>query len=618
MLSTLFSELMPSAEWQVLMDHLFTHIEDYSLIYLVPVALMKLLRPSLLTATSSRQIISFLRQPQTIDIERLLKILMQMRTETSSHLLSACFTGKPSEDMEEGSSSKTSSRSKEKAVHLNLSTKDKDLINCRDSVGAHEGYPVFPLPRGGYPAFDGYPPHLLDWQSKERAMALSMKKEIRDNESCLKELQEKLSTIEDNHNLWMQSHRGAEEKEIKERKQLLEKDRRHMSELSVIEEKIARQRIENLYKIEEIERKELEAMEETKLKVQNLIQMTGEHMKEKVEQVVVSQEHREAGEEADRILQSKIQALYLNKRKETMLKETEEALRLKQEVIDSSNRLKVAVWQQEDNSAKVHRHQLSEQAKQKLHQQLIANQKREIDEQAKLLVLEREAKLLEIERLRTLRSIKEEHSMRLLESKEDELSKQEEMLKHTLADASEVSTRVTSMKDLLTRREISQPRDELQGIALQMKSSHEKSEEANLEVAMAEIQRDHESKMQQMAQKKEALITEKAKSLEKSVVDARNYVDKSQVQGKKRLEQVQQPIEKKNIFSLSDTVHVNADVSLDSSIRSGDSDVLFQQALRFINQQSFPRGLDDDSGSDGGGGVSEDVIISALEVRMFA
>jgi hypothetical protein len=359
-------------------------------------------------------------------------------------------------------------------------------------------------------------------------------------------------------------------------------------------------------------------MEETKLKVQNLIQMTGEHMKEKVEQVVVSQEHREAGEEADRILQSKIQALYLNKRKETMLKETEEALRLKQEVIDSSNRLKVAVWQQEDNSAKVHRHQLSEQAKQKLHQQLIANQKREIDEQAKLLVLEREAKLLEIERLRTLRSIKEEHSMRLLESKEDELSKQEEMLKHTLADASEVSTRVTSMKDLLTRREISQPRDELQGIALQMKSSHEKSEEANLEVAMAEIQRDHESKMQQMAQKKEALITEKAKSLEKSVVDARNYVDKSQVQGKKRLEQVQQPIEKKNIFSLSDTVHVDADVSLDSSIRSGDSDVLFQQALRFINQQSFPRGLDDDSGSDGGGGVSEDVIISALEVRIFA
>jgi hypothetical protein len=601
LLSTLFSELIPSTEWQILMDYLFTHIEEYSLIYLVPIALMKLLRVSLLAATSSRQIISFLRQPQTIDVERLLKILTLMKSETSSHLLSACYTGVPMTDIDP-LESKASIKSKEKAIHLNLSATETDLSNCRDSMGAQEGQPIFPLPRGGYPAFDGYPPHLLDWQSKERALALSMKKEIRDNESCLQELQQKLAIVEDNHNMWMQSHQGAEEKEMKERKQLLEKDRKHLSELSVIEEKIARQRIENLYKIEEIERKELEAMEETKGKVQSLIEMSGQHMKEKVQQVVASQEHREAGEEADRIIQSKIQALYLTKRKENMLKETEAALRLKQEVLDSSNRLKVAVWQQEDNTAKMNRHQLGEQAKQMLHQQLITNQKREIDEQAKLIVLEREAKLLEIERLRALRTIKEAHSSRVFEKKEEELTRQEVALKHSLTEAAEGTSRVATMKDLTSRSEISQPRAELHAIARKVQASQEHSEDELTQAALKALQIEHEATMQQLAGKKEAIVAEKARSLEQSVQSARIFVDTRKRQQKNSMERTTLPVNSESQSKLKSKHQSLADVSVDSSVNSDDSNSLFQQALRFVNQQTSPGAHGDVEINEEGGG----------------
>jgi hypothetical protein len=166
LLSTLFSELIPTVEWQVLMDHLFTNIEEYSLIYLVPIALMKLLRPSILAATSSRQIISFLRQPQTIDVERLLKILIQLQAETPSHLLSACYSASAVSDKElhvhasgsgSGESKQSGSRSKQRAMDgdVGLSSGERDLSECRGSISAHEGQPVFPLPRGGYPAFDG-------------------------------------------------------------------------------------------------------------------------------------------------------------------------------------------------------------------------------------------------------------------------------------------------------------------------------------------------------------------------------------------------------------------------------------------------------------------------------
>ena len=604
LLSTLFSELIPSTEWQVLMDHLFTHIEDYTLIYVVPIALMKLLRPSLLSATSSRQLIAFLRQPQTIDIERLLKLLRQLHSETSSHLLAACYTGIPENEKSEV---KTPSRNKQKAIQLNLSNQERDLLNARDSVGAHEGMPIFPLPRGGYPTVDGYPPHLLDWQSKERAMTLSMKKEIRDNESCLKDLQNKLTNIEDNHNLWMQSQKGIEEKELKERKKMLEKERRHLSELAVLEEKISRQRLINLTKIEEIEKSELDAIEETKEKVQSLVDLSSEHMKHKVEQIVASQTHREAGEEADRVLHSKMQELYLNKRKESIIKETEAALRLKQDLMDASNRLKIAVWKQEDNETRLGRHQQSEQARNELHEQLIANQKREVDAQAKLIALEREAKLLDIERLRVVRSIKEEYSTKLFEKKKEELLRQEEILNRELDDVGDDGA---AMQDLILRSEISEPRAELNALSLEARTSREQSDLLQMEAAMAALQRDHDAHMKQLESKEKQIVAEKAQAFQNSARAVRSYASKKQER--------QDTMMREHLKSTTDTKS-SGGMDVDSkSVTSDDSDALFQQALRFVNQQTSP-GSGGEINVNGGdvGSVSEDMIISAIEVSLW-
>ena len=302
----------------------------------------------------------------------------------------------------------------------------------------------------------------------------------------------------------------------------------------------------------------------------------------------------------------------------------------------------------QDNNSKMNRHQLSEHAKQKLYEQLSVNQKREIDEQAKLLVLEREAKLLEIEKLRTLRTIKEANSTRLFENTDQQLTREEDVLHHTLTDATDAATRAAGIRELASRPEISQPRVELYQMALDVQATQLQAEEAQTQATLLAMQQEHEAKMAQLARKKEDIIAEKALSLASTVATARELVDKQQRQQTGRRQ-----ASEKMIRPTSSTTNTNQESSSEvnhhflqqqqlphqgyyqsetgsdhRSVDSDNSDALFQQALRFVNLETSPDKHEDVALHDefsrggagaGGGELSEDMIISAIEVtRLFS
>jgi hypothetical protein len=182
MLSTLFSEILPKDSWLCVMDYLLVNIQDYSLFYIVPIAIFKMLRSSILTSQTQRNLINFLRFPQALDPIALIQILKVLRQRTPAHLLL-------------GNTLNTSKTSLKGTTQKPYDDKDLELKDIRESIADSEGAPIFPLPRGRYPAFDGYPPHLVDWQVKERSIALSMQQEISSRESALEELEARIAQV---------------------------------------------------------------------------------------------------------------------------------------------------------------------------------------------------------------------------------------------------------------------------------------------------------------------------------------------------------------------------------------------------------------------------------------
>ena len=196
LLSTLFSEILSSNCWLTIMDYIFAHPSEMELMFLLPIAIMKEVRISLLAATEQRHIVRYIRQPQTVDAVHILRTMTTVRNNTPDHLLAAITSRATVGDDSDVSRSESSSPGKRRQDPNMIASADADdLRRVRESIVAQEGQAIFPIPKGRYPAYDGFPPYLVDWQAKERALALAMKREVKAKESALNELENQIKQV---------------------------------------------------------------------------------------------------------------------------------------------------------------------------------------------------------------------------------------------------------------------------------------------------------------------------------------------------------------------------------------------------------------------------------------
>lgn len=186
MISTIYTEVLSRDVWCALMDFLFSNIDEYSYFFLSAIAIIKILRGSILTCQHSRHVASYIRLPQTVDAHVLIKHIKHLRKNTPDHLLLTQDSGQASRQLSIQEMGGVSNETQSKSV---------EMSNTRDSISGSEGKPVFPLPRGRYPAYDGYPPYLVDWQLKERSLALSMQRELQSRETALEELENRMEQV---------------------------------------------------------------------------------------------------------------------------------------------------------------------------------------------------------------------------------------------------------------------------------------------------------------------------------------------------------------------------------------------------------------------------------------
>lgn len=225
---SMYSEFLSKETWLRVMDFIFTHFQSMELMLLIPVALIRLSGPSLLCAHSSEHILRYFSAQQDFKAASIVSMVQHMMVKAPKNLLLACYRGAASrahdtfthEDVAArqeqhvkrsrhnmsglpGASNRAPKRldpSKLAGSGDNLEAemaawRASPIEAVRQSLAAEAGTPVFPLPRGRYPAYDGYPKAMVDWELRKRSVQMTLDEELECREDVLHELEQRISEV---------------------------------------------------------------------------------------------------------------------------------------------------------------------------------------------------------------------------------------------------------------------------------------------------------------------------------------------------------------------------------------------------------------------------------------
>jgi hypothetical protein len=224
LLQTLFSEFLSKESWLRLMDYVVTHFETLEYSILIPVALMRTCASAILSVRNHDVVAKFFSAQQDITVSTVISLMEAMKSSTPRSALMAFH--RVSKTIEEENRKQAQServvkkRSKSRlqpkilpgarnrqrndesseVVEIDadmypLESRATPVENLRDAMVFEIGSPVFPLPRGRYPAYDGYPKAVVDWELKKRAVQMSLNAELDGREEVLASLEERIAEV---------------------------------------------------------------------------------------------------------------------------------------------------------------------------------------------------------------------------------------------------------------------------------------------------------------------------------------------------------------------------------------------------------------------------------------
>jgi len=199
------------------------------------VALMRLSSASLLCCFSADHILKFFSAPQDIKAGAIVNMVKHMLVKTPKSMLLACYRGAKSrahdsfkaeeaqlEDLKGSKQTAYDQGSGRKSQHYGLpgakgrnNSRRQDVATergtgldeelaawratpgeaVRQSLAAAVGVPVFPLPRERYPAYDGYPQAMVDWELRKRSVQMALDEELECREDVLHELEKRIEEV---------------------------------------------------------------------------------------------------------------------------------------------------------------------------------------------------------------------------------------------------------------------------------------------------------------------------------------------------------------------------------------------------------------------------------------
>jgi hypothetical protein len=192
MLRSVFTEVLNKSEWLRLWDHLFTNAHDPSLLLCAVAAYSIYNRNAIIPASNKTEIEPFFHRQNPINMSDFLLLMYELRRKTPTSVLP-----RPGEGLleESGSSSAPSKKQTEEGREA------EESGNVLGSVLSSPDTP-WPIPRGMYPAFHGYPKFVVDFQIAERARLAAEEGEIRRKRRLLEALSERARGLATEEEQW--------------------------------------------------------------------------------------------------------------------------------------------------------------------------------------------------------------------------------------------------------------------------------------------------------------------------------------------------------------------------------------------------------------------------------
>ncbi len=328
LLSSLFTEVASRNAWLVLMDYLFTYFTNVCKLILTPIALMKDMKSLLFSSCDTKEkIVQAFQMQQNLRVEMIKHSIEEMLQQTPVKYFSGVVTRYIDNTRLElgadnihdtfgaGIAASTNSPTKigSNAGAVGMQESDEVKVN----LALANGIPKFPVPIGvNYPIYDGFPNQLIDMQIKERNKVLALQKEMKRKEVVLKELENKVQSIENEHQVWMTRHRHQSELIHKQRQQSMDFEKKYLQELTRIEEEISSQRIRAMEVLEHSNKAEIAELGESLQKSAHFIEENEQFMKEKMEMMINVQKYRELSEQAEVSTMEKLRNMRMRRSRE--------------------------------------------------------------------------------------------------------------------------------------------------------------------------------------------------------------------------------------------------------------------------------------------------------------
>jgi hypothetical protein len=396
MISSLFTEVLCRNDWFRLMDFLFCYFDEISYLLLVPIALFRELKTSLLTSDTATKVTHFCRTQQGVNMNTVIVTLKELLHATPPKYLTAVSTR-----FIDNASFETGPKSLHKDVDFD------GVDEARENLALASGKPVFPLPKYRYPVYDGYPIKMFDLQIKERERVMALTQEVSRREGVLRALEKKLLDAEADHRRWIEQHTAASEQEMKYQQSLMIQEKLHLRELHRIEEEISMQRIKALSNLEHAEKEEMAVMDKIASDAQALLLETEKHMKEKMDISLEFQKHRELAEKAELATQEKLRQMRLLRARDDWVKGMAGMLKSKEGDIAAGDATVQERWRKEDDDLRAARQMRMDQLRRMEEDDKLVVLQLDMDQRLQRLQADRDAKIREIERARAVRMAKE-------------------------------------------------------------------------------------------------------------------------------------------------------------------------------------------------------------------
>ena len=321
MISSFFSEVLGRADWLKLVDYVVTHFSNNGVVLMIPVVIMMHIRGELMETDLPETIYNTCRRQRPVKIAALLTTLDSLLSGASSRHFTAVHPPNTGKSCREG---------------LINSTRQHDLEvieQIRDSMNSTYGQPIWPLPKGRYPCYDGLPVSVVDWQLREREFALAISNEVTRRDDVLHQLERKVELIDEEYRRWAAMAKTTDGEERAAMDAAMAKETLYYTEMQRIEEEISERKLDIIRAKEKAAKEQFLASKKIESDAFDVATKRERHLRDKADIQERIAKVRDAAAAAEVEADERVQALYANRARFEDMQETQRQLGLREEEV---------------------------------------------------------------------------------------------------------------------------------------------------------------------------------------------------------------------------------------------------------------------------------------------